>query len=270
MDDVTSEGVDAPDTGGVRGENGRRDFLKKVSIGAAAAWSAPILLSTQAAQAQGTVPGISFVAASASSATGNGTINMTIANPAGVLANDRLLAIITTNPNTVDPLTAAGWTQLNTQNAPNVLGNNVRTFLLTRVATGGGGTFTFTRSQSGLVLDAGVFRGVIVAYRNVASLGVTGATADTSAVSSHTLPAITTTGPNNQWIVRLGGLGSVTRDWNAPPAGHVSRADSGNTDRAITVFDIPQASPGLAASVALGNTGGTTRAGLHSIALRPS
>jgi hypothetical protein len=272
MDDQITPGDDAPFNGRPRDTADRRNFLKKAGIGAAAAWTAPILLSTSAAHAQGTVPAIEFVDAATASVSGGGTIQgpsptLVVNNPPGVQNGDLLLAIVTSNPNST--LTAAGWTQLATVDST-ALTNNVRTFLLHRTATGGGGTFSFTRAFSGFVADGGVFRGAIVAYRNVASLGPNATGVSTSLTATHTFPSVTTTGANDQWIVRLGGLGSVTRDWNAPPGTSNSRVDTGNNNRTIAVFDSIQASPGSTGTQALGNSGGTTRAGMHTIALVPA
>src|SRR5262245_21283021 len=80
MDDMTSGGPALPDDGGVLGSDGRRDFLKKVSIGAAAAWAAPLVISTQAAHAQGTLPPIEFVAAGSNDVP-QGTNSVSVTNP---------------------------------------------------------------------------------------------------------------------------------------------------------------------------------------------
>src|SRR5690606_32175701 len=95
------------------GTEGRRTFLKKAGIGAAAAWTAPTLLST-AAHAQGSgLPNIGFVAAGTEGAGTGNSVNAGM--PAGVQAGNLLVAAISANG--VSTITApTGWTEIQTGN----------------------------------------------------------------------------------------------------------------------------------------------------------
>jgi hypothetical protein len=258
MDDQTTLGNHARDDGGRRDD--RRSFLKKAGIGAAAAWTAPIVLSTQAAQAQGTVAGIEFVDENTSSVP-QGTNTVSVTNPGA--SGDRLLAMVSVNPSATVNL-PSGWTQLDMQTTGN---NDVRNFILTRVADGST-SYSFTRVTSG-GQPAGEMRATIVAYSGVGSVGPVLGQPEANPLSTHTFPSVTTTGANNQMIVRLGSLGdSTSSDWSAPPSGTV-RLDTGASQRAHLVFDSVQASPGATGQIVVNNTPAATRSAQHTVALVP-
>jgi hypothetical protein len=254
-------------------ENDRRDFLKKAGIGAAAAWTAPMVIS-QAAHAQGTGPvAIQFVDSSTASNTG---ASLTVSAPPGIAAGDQLLAVVATNFGTATPLgqdPAGTWTQLNTTGTNSTTGNatnqanNVRTFLLARVAAVGDSTFTFTRTGG-----ANTFRAAILAFRNVASVGPNTAAnsgvATGGGTTSHTFPSVTTDGAD-QWVVRLGALAETSTAWSLPGAPDDVRFNSGATNRPILAFSRVQAAAGASGTVGLTSTV-NSRAGMHSVVLRPS
>jgi hypothetical protein len=259
MDDLTSWGAYGPDVGGARGGHGRRDFLKKAGIGAAAAWTAPIILSTEAAHAQGTTLMVTFVKEESGEAAG--TADLVINNPA-TASGDRLLAFIATDSATVPPLTADGWNQLASQDTTGSP-NDVRSFLYERTATGPGGQFTFGRGTG-----TGTFRGVIVAYHGVAAIGDQSGTPDTTDVPTHTFANVTTTADNNM-IVRFGALGAGTSTWDDPGPTVENRVNTGG-DRSILVFDSVLLSAGTAGAAAVGSSAPDTRAALHTVALSPT
>jgi hypothetical protein len=261
MDDETNLG-DAPFDGGTPDSAGdRRSFLKKAGIGAAAAWSAPLLLSTQAAQAQGTLAGITFVNVT-SDVVAQGTNTVAVNNPGQ--SGNLLLAFVSVNPSAT-VTTPAGWTVVDTQATGN---NDVRSFVYQRVADGSL-SYSFSRVTSG-GQPAGVMRATIVAYAGVASVGPAAGAVEANPLSTHTFPSVTTTGPSNQWIVRLGSLGdSTTSDWSAPPGGQTTRLDTGAGQRAHLVFDSVQASPAATGTVVVSNTPAATRSSQHTVALVP-
>lgn len=228
--------------------DGRRDFLKKAGIGVAAAWAAPVILSSPA-HAQGSPPlplPIEFVAAGAEVSSSTGTVTLNVPVPAGRLAGDLLVAMVATNnASTITPA-GTGWTRVVNNNTGGL--TNVRGEIWTRTATGSeGATIGFARAP-GIAITPGVFRVAMVAYRNVASVGAV--TSGTGGGTSQVFPAATTTTANS-WVVRGGTSVGGATDWSTPVSPDVGRHDSGNVDRSLTVFDRPIAIAGPSGTATL-------------------
>jgi hypothetical protein len=219
--------------------NARRDFLKKAGIAGAVAWTAPTLLST-AAHAQGTSnPNIIFVGAGAEVNTtrafaltaANQTLQVPV--PAGRQAGDLLMVVITTNGSST-VAAVPGWTEIS---AGSVTSGATTTQSLVRVATATGSepaTIAFTRNVQAFS-TGGIYRIVMVAYRNVASLGADAVTNQT-AQTTHTFPSVNTTIPNSV-VVRFGTSQGGAATWSTATSPYTQRHNSGNADRGHVIFD---------------------------------
>jgi len=249
--------------GGVDGGGGggdRRDFLKKAGVGAAAAWTAPMLLSTTA-HAQGTDPQApEFVPGSADTGfsgptTGTRSVTLT-SGSAGqpLLPGDLWIGLgAYSQAGALNPPSGPGWTVWPAESGGDGI-YSVQGIVVTRVLTAAdivSGQFTATYTTSSNDATFGGLRAAAVAYRGtdltvaVTGLGVTqgGSTPSTATV---TFPAaIPTPAATPNAVVRLGAargyggyLAGQDINWQGSLGTDRVNDNSSNTgDRALAISE---------------------------------
>lgn len=221
----------------------RRDALRKLGLGtagAAAAWSAPALLSVDAASAFTAQP-LQFISSSTAVAPniggGSGTTqDLVVPAPAGLQEFDLLLAIAGTNGSSNVTTLGSTWTNLGTNTVTLGLTTN-RAVVFSRVATSSEpASYTFRRTLTAFTVNAFEFRVLIAVYRFSTGINPGGfATANAPSAATHTFP--TATGRNYGWAIRLGlgGPGGAA-NWTPTVAPNVLDANTGNVDRNLIIF----------------------------------
>ena len=169
---------------------------------------------------------ISFVAAGAV-ATG---VNPSIGMPAGIVANDFLILVIT---NTAAVTTPTGWTALTTYTAA-----TPQMYLFTKIATGSETAITVTLTTT--------CKAVTIAYRGTSGIDVFGTYKNASTtVATNTL---TTTQANDYVISIWGQSNTLTGTFTAPTGtGLTTQVNSGSVSavsRGLLIVDELQASAG--------------------------
>lgn len=230
----------------------RRAFLTKLGIGAAAAWTTPVLLSNPAAAGPGTPgPAPGFVPGSTATSNNAGAVNsIGVSRPGAIQNGDLVLAIVAVGVGwTV--ATPAGWTPIaSPQQAGTgdfLGGDGVRAYVFSHVATGGDSPYAFTKNATG----GGAMTLAIAAYRadGVVKVDVAAGQPQTSATgTTKQFPAVSPVDPNRT-VVRLGAGGNFIdfgeQEWTSWPATNVRVASAGyggtlgvgEGSRALTISD---------------------------------
>jgi hypothetical protein len=207
-------------------------------------------------------PATTIALRAASSTASVPTTTLTVDTPAGVEADDVLLAAITTRPPR-DVTPPAGWTLVRTDSS----GTTIAQSLWVRTASGSepaDATWTFA-----LPIAAAI--GHIAAYEGidpVSPVDVAGGQANASSTSV-TAPSVTTTVAD----VRLVGAFAVANDATfTPPGGMTERADAmhdGDIDAAASLSDVALTDPGATGSKVATSSAGAVNLGAL-VALRPA
>jgi hypothetical protein len=227
---VVSERPESADENGAS----RRSFLTKLGVGAAAAWTAPVLLSSTASA--GTGPGTPGPAPDFVVQTSASNLNdsQTFARAGSIQNGDLLLAIVAIgiqgNPTITAP---ADWTLVSgpisagNQGIGGALGTQIRAAVYSHVAATGEAPYTFSRSTGD---DTAMTVG-LVAYSGAGTLRIddSNGAADAGGTAK-TFPAVTPTG-SNRTIVRLGAGSNWpspgSQAWTAWPATNVRITSAG-------------------------------------------
>ncbi len=185
-------------------------------------------------------PGVIPVWRGAGTAANNaaGSTSLTLTRPTAAVANDMLLAVVTTTGTTVTA--PVGWTEAGTTS-----NTGVRTTVFWRAATGADPTswaFTLASSQKAA--------GRIIAYSGVHATAPidTTRTATTVSGTSHAAPQVTTTGTNRMILTVAS---AATNTTFTPAASTTERIDNAATTGAPTVtVEVAQASQAAEAKTA--------------------
>lgn len=263
-----------PDHGGSARPD-RRAFLTKLGVGAAAAWTAPVLLSNPAPAGPGT-PGTApfFVPGSVATNDNAGEDNtISVGRPAAIQNGDLVLAIVAAGANRTI-ITPAGWTPIASPQTSGTSdffgGDGVRAYVFWRYATAGVTSYSFTKNTFG----GGAMTLAVVAYRGDGTVRVDEANGQAQSTgNTKQFPAVTAA--PNRTVVRLGAgsnwAGIPAQQWTAWPAANVRVASAGYGgalgvgvgSRALTISDdasaaaangtINQARPAVTFTVSLIN-----------------
>src|SRR5438874_1818686 len=208
------------------------------------------------------ITGIGFrAAASASSGSSSSATSLAISRPAATVANDVMVASITSRTGSSPPPTItapAGWTSIVSTNTGSTGTVTTATFWkVAGTAAADPGPYAFTVSSSSVA-------GGISAYFNVDTTNPINASS--GAVSS-SAPSITTTVANTMLVACFGRSGSSAI---GAPSGMTERfhaETSGSNSAGSESADVPQATAGATGSKA--STGNTATIG-QAVALAPS
>src|SRR5438034_651829 len=203
--------------------------------------------------------GIGFRGAqSASSGSSSSATSLAISRPAGTVANDVMVASITSRTGSGTPTIAApsGWTSIVSTNNTSTV-TTATFWKVAGTAAADPGPYAFTVSSSSVA-------GGISAYFNVDTTNPINAS--NGAVSS-SAPSITTTVANTMLVACFGRSGSSAI---GAPSGMTERFNavtSGSNNAASESADVPQATAGATGSKA--STGNTATIG-QAVALTPA
>src|SRR5438093_6553468 len=208
------------------------------------------------------ITGIGFrAAASASSGSSSSATSLAISRPAATVANDVMVASITSRTGSSPPPTItapAGWTSIVSTNTGSTGTVTTATFWkVAGTAAADPGPYAFTVSSSSVA-------GGISAYFNVDTTNPINASGGQATSSA---PSITTTVANTMLVACFGRSGSSLI---GAPSGMTERftaVTSGSNNAASESADVPQATAGATGSKA--STGNTATIG-QLIALAPS
>ena len=243
-------GDEQVDDGRERGS--RRAFLTKVGVGAAAAWTAPVLMSSPVSAGPGT-PGPAPVFRPNSVATefNAGAANtLSVPRPQAIANGDLVLAIVAAGAGR-SIATPAGWELVTAFQQAGTSdffgGDGVRAYVFSHVAAPGDSPYSFTKSGDA---GGGAMTLAIAAYTGTGTVRVDVAAGQPQTSATGTtkqFPAVTPSGPDRT-IVRLGAAGNFidvfgSQNWTAWPAPNVRVASEGYGDfggvgsRALTISD---------------------------------
>lgn len=251
--------------------HGRRAFLRKVGVGAAVAWTAPVVLSNPASAGPGSVLGAPTLVGGNGGTVPGGTADLALTLPTGTANGDLLLVVVSvaTSSTVATPL---GWSLLSGPNdTAGFLGGNSRSYVFAyEGATASVASTTFTRTGTG-----GNFRGAIAAYGPGG--GGAGVAIDAVATPNNNgydntppFPGITIGGVDRT-VVYLGNSGTAgTRTWSTPNPGGDVAVQTVAADNDVTITsntDVDVSPGGVDGTLSGGSFSGIATTSTYAVAL---